>query len=261
MPFIRRRNSTAAVCRTLAALLAVTLARADVSATLEIVAETNQVDGVCDNVRVVVRDGGGARDPIFSWGIAGSEVVTSFMVGVSTYPLEGGSTNLIWAVIDATSTSNMTRLAEYDLIKVTYGGVALDTAATYYWGAQVYGDGGSTVTATGNFQTISAALTPSAPTIDLKIDYNNPLKPGKISRLIVASFDRDRNLKLSVFSMTGELVMDWPEFIVLKNAYYVTEWDGSDINGARLKRGIYIVNLYDANDKTRSNKRIAILDR
>jgi flagellar hook assembly protein FlgD len=105
------------------------------------------------------------------------------------------------------------------------------------------------------------ALVPSAPTIDLKIDHNNPLKPARRSRLVAASFDRDRNLRMRVFSMSGELVMDWPEFIVPKDAYYVIEWDGSDINGVRLKRGIYIVNLYDANDKSRSNKRIAILDR
>ncbi|MDI6757633.1 MAG: hypothetical protein QME32_06395 [Endomicrobiia bacterium] len=244
-----------------AALFAVLLSAATARATLEIYAESNQVDGVYNNPRVIARVEALARKPIFSWGMAGSEIVTSFVVGVATSPLDGGTTIFLWSVADSTSPANMTRLARYDLIKISYAGESLETATTYYWGVQAYGDRGSTATALGYFHTIAAAQTPSAPTMDIRIDYNNPLKPGRVAHLVAAAFDRDRTVKLRVFSMTGELVMDWPEFIVPKNAYYVVEWNGNDINGSRLKRGIYIVNLYDENDKTRVNRRMAILDR
>jgi len=232
-------------------------------ASLAIKSGSNQVDGINNNPRVVVKTPlSGTRSPVFSWEISGSEAVTSFILVVSTRSSDFSSP-YIWLLNGSTSSANTTRYSSFDLIKETYGGTAaLEVGTTYYWKIECYGERGSTATATGNFYTIEASQTPASPTIDLKIDYNNPLKPGNYTRIVAAAFDRDRTLKLRIFNITGEkLVRDWTPFIVPKNGFYVIEWDGTDINGERLPRGVYLVNLYDENDKSRVTRRLAITER
>jgi len=229
-------------------------------ASLSIRENSNQIDGIFNNPRVIVKTPQGARNPVFSFEITGSEAVTSFLLRVST---SADFSSPIWLLNTSTSSANTTRYSDFDLIKETYAGAdALAVGTSYYWGVIVYGERGSTATATGYFYTIEALQIPSSPTIDLKIDFNNPLKPALYTRLVAAAFDRDRTLKLRVFTITGEkLVRDWPPFIVPKNGYYVIEWDGTDENGERLPRGIYLVNLYDENDKSRVTRRLAIVEK
>lgn len=227
------------------------------SAALNIIENSNKVDSVYNNPSVIVRVGESVRNPIFSWEVRGSAIISSFTVTVST---TNDFTILEWEHADSTSPANTTRFANYDLIKVKYDGPPLQLSTKYYWRVVCYTTASSSHPVDGHFLTSSAAVTlESQKAADMKIDFNNPLKPGKKTKIRVAAFDRDRDFKLRIFSISGELIIDWQKFTVYKDSYYTIEWDGRDYLGNSVERGIYIVNLYDETDNLTINRRLAVV--
>lgn len=95
----------------------------------------------------------------------------------------------------------------------------------------------------------------------LAVDWNNPFNPAKNQYTIFsfAAKDRDRMMQLRVFTVSGELVRDWPELTVLKDAWYTQDWDGKNNLGETVARGIYFVNLIDIGDNSGLTRRVVVI--
>ncbi len=222
--------------------------------------QTLKVDGIYENPSVIVKIDETRRDPVFSFEVADGNKIDYFIIDVAS----ATESAAIWTKHISSRTMDATNYVNYSLIKARYeGNKGLDTRATYYWSVSVYEKGASTETtslvAHSKFFTSSASVVLSGTKADMKIDFNNPLKSGKITKIQISAFDRDRDFKLRIFSISGTLVKEWEKITVLKDAYYTVDWDGKNKDGVFVARGIYIVNLYDESDKLRINRHLAVV--
>jgi len=134
----------------------------------------------------------------------------------------------------------------------------------YYWQVTLYDENGAPVSApipAGQFTTTASATTLTGSKFDLEIDWNNPFDPGlgQVTKFRFMANDRDRLVRLRVFTITGELVREWPEQTILQGAQYVREWDGGNLDGKIVARGLYLVNLMDVGDKKGITRRVAVI--
>lgn len=209
------------------------------------------VDGVYNSTQAVST---AARQPIFSWEFASG--ISSFTVTVSTdsvFLAAGEMWNYAGSTTSANTINNITRLA--------YNGAALSVNNVYYWQVTIYEEATS-ASAAGQFSVTSAAVGLPEAKFDLAVEWNNPFNPAQnqITKFRFTAKDRDRKMKLRLFTLSGELVLEWPEQTVLKDAWYTEVWDGKNSNNETVARGIYLVNLMDVGDKTGLTRKVAVVN-
>ena len=213
------------------------------------------VDGIYNSTQTIVT----AHQPVFSWEYSGT--VSSFTVTVSSDNVFSPSGEL-WSYTCSTTAANtinyITRVS-YDADGTALQ--ALAAGATYYWQVVIYGDDGSSAAASGRFSTIDAAVTLDGDKFDLAVDWNNPFNPAKGQYTVFryAAKDRDRNLQIRIFSLSGEFIREWPEQAAMQGAWYTVNWDGKNADGVIVARGIYFVNLIDLGDKKGITRRVAVV--
>jgi hypothetical protein len=208
------------------------------------------VDGVYNSTQTIISN----RQPVFSWEMGSS--VSSFTITVSADNVFDPSGEL-WNCTGSTTTANTINY----ITRVAYNGATpLSAGQTYFWQVTIYCDGTS-ATASGQFSTIASAATLSRGKFDLAVDWNNPFNPatGQVTRFRFTAKDRDRRVQVRVFTISGELVRDWPEQTILKDAVYTVDWDGKNRQGEMVARGIYFVNLMDVGEATGVTKRLAVI--
>jgi hypothetical protein len=209
------------------------------------------VDGIYNSTQAVIT----GRQPVFSWEFLGT--VSSFTVVVSSDAVFDASGEQ-WQYVGSTSSANTINY----ITRVAYAGAdALQADTRYFWQVALHDGAGASVTATGEFTTVTSAVTLPEQKFDLAVDWNNPFNPvtGQVTRFRFAAKDRDRAVKLRVFTLTGELVCDWPEQTALKNAWYTETWDGRNSDGAIVARGIYLVNLADTGDNKGVTRKVLVV--
>ena len=213
------------------------------------------VDGVYNSTQVVIA----GHQPMFSWEFTGS--VSSFTIVVSSDPYTFYSSGEIWNYVGSTTTTNtinsITRIP-YDYNDT--GGLPLVAGQTYYWKVKIY-DNGTTASDVGQFTTVSSTARLNAAKYDVCVDWNNPFNPnkGQITKFRFTAKDKDRKMRLRVYSASGELVQEWPEQTVLQDSWYTAEWDGKNINGVTVARGIYFVNLCDVDEGKGVTRRVVVI--
>ena len=220
-----------------------------------IVGGTARVDGVVNSTQAVIT----SHQPLFSWEFTGS--VSSFTIIVSTDPTLAPQ---VWNYIGSTDTINT--INYITRIKYNADGTAtaqLSANSVYYWQVTIYdSNSGSGASDGGSFTTTTSAGNLSGEKYDLAIDWNNPFNPSKnqITKFRFTAKDRDRDLKLRIYTISGELVADWPEQTAIKDAVYTEIWDGKNSNGNMVARGIYLVNLMDVGDNTGVTRKVAVIN-
>ena len=209
------------------------------------------VDGVYNSTQAVVTS---SRQPLFSWEFASN--ISSFTITVSTDSLFTDSGEM-WNHVGTTATANTINL----ITRVAYAGTALSANTVYYWQVTIY-DAGTTDSDGGQFTVTTAAVGLPEAKYDLAIEWNNPFNPSnnEITRFRYTAKDRDRKMKLRVFTLSGELILDWPEQTVLKDAWYTETWNGKNSNNETVARGIYLVNLMDVGDKVGITRKVAVIN-
>ncbi|MHB9155732.1 MAG: flagellar hook assembly protein FlgD [Endomicrobiales bacterium] len=211
------------------------------------------VDGVYNSTQVVIT----SRSPVFSWEFA--SLVSSFTVTVSSDEVFSSSGEL-WNYAGTTTTANtinyITRI-KYDL---DGNAALLGTGDTCHWQVTLF-EAGESVSAQAQFSTVSSAVTLPGDKLDLAVDWNNPFDPSRaqVTRFRFSAKDRDRRVQLRIFTLSGELVRDWPEQTALQNAWYAETWDGKNDRGETVARGIYFVNLKDVGETVSVTRRVAVV--
>jgi len=212
------------------------------------------VDGVYNSTQAVIT----SHQPLFSWEFDGN--VSSFTVIVSTDAIFDPSGEL-WDFVGATNTLNTIN----NITRVQYGqdgsAAALGVNSVYYWQVTLY-DGAGGVSDGGQFTTTSAAANPSGEKYDLSIDWNNPFNPSKdqVTKFRFGAMDRDRKLKLRIFTVSGVLVAEWPEQTAIKDAIYTITWDGRNSSNETVARGIYLINLMDVGENQGVTRKVAVIN-
>jgi hypothetical protein len=211
------------------------------------------VDGIYQSTQVVVT----GRAPLLSWSYG--SVVSSFTIVVSSDDVFDTSGE-IWNYRGTTTTVNSINFITR--IPFNEGGAAavdLEAGETYHWQVTLY-DNGTSSAAASFFSTVSAAITLSGSPLDLAVDWNNPFDPGagQFTVFRYTAKDRDRRVQLRVFTLSGELVRDWPEHSALRNAWYTQQWDGRNADGDVVARGLYFVNIIDVGDNEGVTRRVAV---
>jgi hypothetical protein len=215
------------------------------------------VDGVYDSTQTVIT----GRQPVFSWTIG--DAVSSFTVTVSADDVFDPAGEL-WNYTGSTTAANTINF----ITRVPYNadGAAAPLAAgtRYYWQVTLYNVSGTgavtSASASGRFTTVAAAVALDGRTLDLAVDWNNPFNPNtQYTRFRFVAKDRDRRVKLQVFSLSGALVRDWPEMVLLRDAWYEQAWDGRNNDGEVVARGVYLVNLRDVGEGKGVTRRVAVV--
>lgn len=210
------------------------------------------VDGENNPSNVVIN----SRQPLFSW--ENATAVSSFTVVISSDSLFESSGEL-WNFIGATTSINTINFITRIKYNEDGSATALAPDTTYYWQVTIYGDGTSD-TASAQFHTVSSSVLLEESKFDLAVDWNNPFNPAnQWTRFRFTAKDRDRKVKLRVFSISGELVMEWPEQTVLKDAWYSQVWDGKNYDGEVVSTGMYFVNLIDVGESKSITRRVAVV--
>lgn len=211
------------------------------------------VDGVYASTQAVIT----GRNPVFSWEYTGT--VSSFTITVSADAVFSSSGEL-WNFIGSTTMPNTMNL----ITRIAYNsdgtGAALIAGITYFWEVTIYGDGVSQ-SASSIFTAVTSAVTLPREKFDLAVDWNNPFNPtqGQQTAFRYIARDHDRRMQLRVFTLSGELVRDWPERPVLMDTWYSETWDGKNNDGETVARGMYLVNLKDVGDQSGVTRRIGVL--
>lgn len=213
------------------------------------------VDGVYNSTQTVVT----GRQPVFSWEIG--DAVSTFTVTVSADNLFSAVT---WDYTASTTSLNTINFITRVPYNADGSATALDAGKTYFWRVTIHNvDSVGTVTsatAAGQFFTVASAVTLGGGSFDLAVDWNNPFDPAtQYTVFRFAAKDRDRRVKLQVFTLSGALVRDWPEQTVLKSAWYSQPWDGKNNDGETVARGVYLVNLKDVGESKGVTRRVAVI--
>ena len=218
-----------------------------------IVPGTACVDGVLKSTQTVIT----SHQPVFSWEFTGN--ISSFTVIVSADSLFASS---VWNCTGSTDSINTINY----ITRVQYGQYSAATSQLsannlYYWQVTIYDNGVSALDG-GQFTTTASAVNPSGEKYDLVIDWNNPFNPSKnqVTKFRFGAKDRDRELKLRIFTLSGVLVAEWPEQTAIKDAIYTETWDGKNSNNETVARGIYLVNLTDVGDKDGVTRKVAVIN-
>lgn len=207
------------------------------------------VDGVYNSTAVIVTN----RLPVFSWEYTGT--VATFTVTVAD---DSGAT--IWDYTSTTSSLNtinfITRVAYNADSKATAN---LAAGKTYTWTAAMAFVSSTSVTS--QFTTVSSVATLPEASLNLEIDWNNPFDPSKnqLTKFVFAAKDRDRRVQMRVFTLSGVLVQQWSEQTVLKDAWYTIDWNGKNLDGEVVARGIYLVSLIDVGEGKGITKKVAVV--
>ncbi|OGS18147.1 MAG: hypothetical protein A2219_05155 [Elusimicrobia bacterium RIFOXYA2_FULL_50_26] len=212
------------------------------------------VDGVYNSTQAVIT----GRNPVFSWEYA--SVISSFTVIVSSDPITFQTSGELWNYAGTTTTVNSINLITRVPYNTDGAGATLAPGVAYHWQVTIY-DEGTSASAVGEFTAVTAAVTLPAEKFDLAVDWNNPFNPanGQYTIFRYTAKDRDRRVKLRVFTISGDLVQEWPELTVLKDAWYTQTWDGKNYQGETVARGMYFVNLMDTGDNTGVTRRVAVV--
>jgi hypothetical protein len=218
-----------------------------------IVSGTARVDGVVNSTEAVIT----SHQPVFSWEFSGS--VSSFTVTVST---DSAFTSSVWSYIgstDSINTINYITRVQYDERHTATA--QLIANSVYYWQVTIY-DNGVSASDGGQFRTTASAVNPAGEKYDLVIDWNNPFYPSRnqATKFRFGAKDSDRKLKLRIFTLSGELVAEWPEQTALKDAIYTVTWNGKNSNNETVARGIYLVNITDVGDKDGITRKVAVIN-
>lgn len=206
------------------------------------------VDGVYNSTMVVIT----GRQPVFSWEYA--TYVGSFTIAVND---DTGAA--VWNYIGSTTTVETINY----IMRVPYNkdgaATALAAGKTYAWTVTIY-DVADT-SATSSFSTVSSAVTLPDTKLDLAIDWNNPFDPSKnqTTKFVFSSKNRDRKVQVRVFTLSGALVQYWGEQTILKDAWYTITWDGKNLDGDVVARGIYLVSLLDVGEGTGVTRKVAVV--
>ena len=212
------------------------------------------VDGVYNSTQAVIS----GRQPVISWEY--TSIVSSFTIVVSTDNTTFNATGEKWSYVGSTTTSNTIN----SITRISYdsngAGSGLTAGEVYCVKVALFEDG-TEVSKKAQFTAVSSVVEFTGTTFDLMVDWNNPFNPadGKYTVFRFTAKDRDRKLKLRVFTLSGELVQEWPEVTVLKDAWQTQMWDGRNFDNQIVARGVYFVNLMDVGDKTGITRRVAVI--
>lgn len=216
------------------------------------------VDGVYNSTQAVVTD----RTPMFSWEY--SCVTTSFTIVVSSDPSTFNASGELWNYVGTTTTANTMNFITRIPYNADGSGSSLSAGNVYYWKVTIYEYDLGVVTsesASGQFTAVASAVFIDRIKFDLAVDWNNPFNPAKGENTVFryGSKDRDRRAKLRIFSVSGDLVQEWPEQTLLKDVWYTQSWDGKNALGETVARGIYLVNLIDVGDFLGITRRVVVI--
>ncbi|MEN3013026.1 MAG: hypothetical protein ABDH23_00200 [Endomicrobiia bacterium] len=195
------------------------------------------VDGKNYNTDVVIHQ----RNPVVFFEYIEGYVVKNFEIKLSSFSsgLISGST--IWYVNQTTTSLNT--LNNITRIEIPSTQIGLKVRTTYYLMITVYDISSTSVTLTDTFfTTLSAAKLEG--NIILEVDYKNPFSPkmGETTQIRYKT-NKDTQIKICVFSISGKFIRSLVDNIALKDMVYTVSWDGKDENGVYLPSGIYIVSL------------------
>jgi hypothetical protein len=212
------------------------------------------VDGQVNPSQVVIT----GRSPIFSFEY--TNAISSFTIIVSSDSETYEPSGELWNLEGATSTANTSNGATSLTTRAVYAGTTLDADTTYYFQVSIF-DGILPASATGQFVTTASAEAITGTKMDLLVDWNNPFNPsaGQYTVLRYTSADKDRTVRLRIYNVAGELVIDWPERSIMRGAVYTQNWNGRSNDGDVVARGIYFVNLMDVTDNTGVTKRLFVI--
>ncbi|GEM_PF-2784942 len=117
----------------------------------------------------------------------------------------------------------------------------------------------SSVGETVDFKSGTVVL--SGDTLALAVDLNNPFDPtiNQLTRFVFTSKGKDRTVQLRVFTVSGELVQEWPEQTASQDVVYTQDWDGKNFAGDIVARGMYLVNLKDSAEPRGVTRRLAVI--
>ncbi|MFQ3675015.1 MAG: hypothetical protein SNJ64_00535 [Endomicrobiia bacterium] len=206
------------------------------------------VDGSSGNTNVVVK----SRNPIIFWEYNG--VVSEYIVSVSSFSRGLLSGTTVWSVIGSTTTTNT--INNITRIECNYSNFL--EKEEYFFSITL----NSTTTVFGSFKTSPSAIKFSSPKIDFDIDENNPFCPKQNEttsfRYIVR--DKDLNVKIYIFTISGKFVLKLADHPALKDVVYTQKWDGKDEQGNVLSEGMYVATIV-AGDYIPISKFVGIIDR
>lgn len=211
------------------------------------------VDGIYASTQAVIT----GRSPVFSWEYTGG--ISSFTVRVSADAAFTAAGEL-WNYTGSTTTANTLNFITRIPYNADGTAAALAAGQTYFWEVAIYGDGVSQ-SASSMFTAVASAVTMPRDQFDLAVDWNNPFNPGQGQCTVFryVAHDHDRRMQLRVFTLSGELVREWPERPVLMDTWYSETWDGKNNDGATVARGMYLVNLKDVGDQAGITRRVGVV--
>lgn len=211
------------------------------------------VDGIYNSTQTVIS----GRQPVFSWEFA--SMISSFTVEVNS-DASFAAAGLLWNYVGSTTTANTINFITRIPYNTDGAAAALASEKTYYWKVTIY-DNATSASAQGSFYAVSSQANLAGKNYDLVVDWNNPFNPakGQFTKFRYGAMDRDRKLKLRVFTLAGELVREWPEVTALQNCWFSEDWDGKNLDGETVARGIYLVNVEDVGDKKGVTRKVAVI--
>jgi hypothetical protein len=208
-----------------------------VSLLYSVTIESYGVDGSSGNTNVVIKN----RHPIIFW--KSDIAISQYIIAISSFSsgLQNGTT--VWSVIGSTSSANtiddITRIeCDYDSFKENQEYFFSITVLTF----------NSTTTVFGSFKTSPTALTLDSNTTNklfFEVDNNNPFCPknGETTSFRYKILDKDLNVKIYIFTLSGKYVLELENRSALKDVLYTTVWDGKDSDGNFLPEGMYIATI------------------
>jgi hypothetical protein len=211
------------------------------------------VDGFLNPGEVPVTN----HNPLFSWEYTG--MVSSFTLTVSldTVFLPAGEE---WNFTGSTTIANTINGITRTSYNADNGAQPLLPARTYFWRVTLY-ENGASASRSGQFTTLESDVSMNESKLNLAVGWNNPFNPlnGQVTKFRFSSGNRDRRVKVRIFTLSGELVKEWPEQTILMDAWYSVEWDGKNRDGETVAAGIYLVNLFDPGEGKSVTKRLAVI--
>ena len=210
------------------------------------------VDGSSNNINVVLKN----RKPIIFFECRKQDFVSYFEIKLSAQPQLLPNTT-IWYVLTTTNTQNTINYTT----RIEIGSQLLEQT-TYFLLISVYDIRGGSKVIQDQFYTTKSAVSLKN-NISLEIDYNNPFCPneGEITKIRYMLKDKDVNVKVYLFSLSGKYIMTLKEGFVQKEVVYTIDWDGRDNNGKILPQGMYIIVVKPLDDTPPVSKFIGIIDR
>ncbi len=215
--------------------------------------ESFGVDGSSENINVVVID----RNPLIHWKYTGT--VTKYEVVMSTFMSGLSSGTTIWFVEGTTTTINT--LNFITRIECNYSN--FNNNDTYYLKLKLYSSSTTFVEEKFQFKTSPTAIKQlTTNKLEFYIDQNNPFCPkqNETTTLRYIVKDKDLNVKLYVFTISGKYIRKLVDHSALKDVLYSQVWDGKDDSGNILPEGMYIA-IVVAGDYVPVSKFIGIIDK